>query len=124
MSSINEAFSLRIPGADGRRITVTAYDGLGWDSAGRVRLTVEVRHAGRVIVPRGQLTCALHGTSDGTSARELVLALVGMKPGDTDRDYFEGYTPAQLEWARTHGETIDCEREFRYCDPETGFCRG
>lgn len=105
--------------------TITAYDDLvpQWDSAGRVRLTVEVRHDGVVVFPKGQLTCALHGLSDGIAAKELVMALVAMKPGDTDRDHFADYTPDQLEWCEAHGEAIDMERMARYCDPETGEVR-
>src|SRR5262245_54308880 len=95
----------------------------GWDEAGRVKLTVEVRHGNRVIFPAGQLYCALHGSSDGIEARELIMSLVAMRPGDTDRDYFDGYTPEQLAWAERHGERIDMERERRYCDRD-GNVRG
>jgi hypothetical protein len=106
-------------------IVITCYDGNittqfgsrgGWDSAGRVKLTVEVKHGQDVIFPVGQLCCALHGSSDGMAAKELVMSLVAMKPGDTDRDYFADYTPEQLAWATEHGEALDMEREARYCD--------
>lgn len=122
MSNPNVAFTLRIPLrsnlAPVGRVTITAYDDLvpQWDSAGRVRLTVEVKHGRAVIFPKGQLTCALHGTSDGIKAKELVMALVAMRPGDTDADYFEDYTAEQLAWVTEHGEAIGIEREARYCD--------
>lgn len=122
------AFELRIKTAPtvgyGTMITIRAYDDLvpGWDSAGRVRLTCEVKHGSTVVFPKGQLTCALHAASDGIQARELVMSLVAMKPGDTDRDYFADYTPAQLEWCERFGEPLDMERMYRYCD-ETGECR-
>jgi hypothetical protein len=118
------AFTLRVrpfrSAADARAIMIRAYDDLvpGWDSAGRVRLTVEVRHGGEVIFPKGQLTCALHAESDGIKAKELVMGLVAMKPGDTDRDYFADYTPAQLAWCEQYGEAIDLERMVRYCDED------
>jgi hypothetical protein len=123
------AFTLRIRTAPtvgyGTTIAIRAYDDLvpGWDNAGRVRLTVEVRHGSAVVFPKGQLTCALHGASDGTAARELVMALVAMRPGDTDEDYFAGYTPEQFAWVTEHGEALDAEREHRYCGPETGEVR-
>ncbi len=44
-------------------------------------------------------------------------------PGDTDAEFFEGYTPEQLEWVTTHGEELDCIKHDRYCDPETGEVR-
>lgn len=116
------AFTLRIrlykPERDPRLIVIYAYDNCrpSWDESGRVRIEVEVRHGGKVIFPRGVLYCALHGTSDGLKARELVMSLVAMRPGDTDDDYFADYTPEQLAWANEHGESLGIEREIRYCD--------
>lgn len=126
------AFELRIKTAPtvgyGTMITIRAYDDLvpGWDSAGRVRLTCEVKHGSTVVFPKGQLTCALHAASDGIEARELVMSLVAMHPGargGEGADYYKDYTPAQLEWCEAHGEYLDMERQDRYCDPETGECR-
>jgi hypothetical protein len=123
VSDPNQAFTLRIfpflRSHDPRAIVIRAFDDLGWDSAGRVKLTCEVRHGGRVIFPRGQLTCALHGTSDGIRAREMATYLVGMKPGDTDADYFADYTPEQLAWAEEYAEHVHIAGQNRYCD-ETG----
>lgn len=121
--NINRCFTLKLQsGNDNRKIVIYTYDDLGWDSAGRVKLSVEVRHGGKVIFPRGQLYCALHGSSDGVKARELVLSLVAMKPGDTDADYFNAYTPDQKDWVEAHGDAISSERESRYCD-ENGNIR-
>ena len=119
-------------------MTITAYDGFlpadidemgtgrsgsnpygwtsGWDSAGRIKLTCEVKHGTKVIFPAGQLYCALHGASDSIAAKELAMPLVAMRPGDTDADYFADYTPEQLEWVTEHGEALDTARETRYCE--------
>jgi hypothetical protein len=35
-----------------------------------------------------------------------VLAFLSLRPGDTDPEYFEGYTPEQLAFARTEGENL------------------
>lgn len=128
MSDPNCCFTLRVK-PDYRKpatIIVNVFDDLGWDSAGRVKLTCEVRWAGEVIFPRKQLHCALHGSSDGLKARELVLSLLAMHPGDgngVDDDFYEGYSKEQLDFVITHGEAIDMERQSRYCDSETGECR-
>jgi hypothetical protein len=115
----NCCFTLRVKTlATEPTIVIRAFDDLGWDSAGRVKLSVEVRQLGQVIFPRGQLHCALHGTTDGIAARELVLALVAMRPGGTDADYFADYTPDQIAWAERHGEYLGYERESRYCDSD------
>lgn len=130
-----------------RQCTITAYDGFlpsdidengtgrsgsnpfgwtsGWDSAGRIKLTCEVKHGSEVIFPAGQLTCALHACSDSIQAKELVMALVSMHPsagGGEGDDYYKDYTPAQLVWVEQHGEALDMERMSRYCD-ESGECR-
>ena len=124
MSNVNVAFTLRVrlyrPEHDARLVTITAYDDLvpQWDSAGRVRLTVEVKHGSTVVFPKGQLTCALHGTSDSIEAKELVMSLVAMQPGDTDADYFADYTPEQLAWVTEHGETLDMVCDTRYRDED------
>ena len=72
------------------------------------RIDVEVRQGGRVVFPRGALYCGLptFKSIDGPDARELVLSLVAMKPGDTDADFFAHYTPEQLAWAERHGDGV------------------
>lgn len=46
-----------------------------------------------------------HGDdSDATVA--ALLSHLSLKPGDTDSEHFDGYTPAQLEFANTHGEYL------------------
>lgn len=119
----NVAFTLRVKlynsAHDKRLIVIRVFDDLGWDSAGRVKLTCEVRHGGKVIFPRGQLYCALHGSSDGIKAKEAIMDLVGMAPdagGGEGEDYYSDYTPEQIEWCNAHWEALGCERQARYCD--------
>lgn len=97
-------------------VIIYAYDDMspGWDNAGRVRITCEVVQGGQIIFPKGQLYCALHGSSDSDDAKKLVLSLVAMRPGDTDADYFTDYTPAQLAWAVVNGETLTMVAYDRY----------
>jgi hypothetical protein len=42
--------------------------------------------------------------SDATVA--ALLGFLTLRPGDTDRDYFEAYTPEQLEFCEQHAETV------------------
>ena len=76
----------------------------------------------RVIFKRGDTYCAVpRGTTlDGNEARELVMSLVAMKPGDTDDEYFEHYTEEQIAFVERYGDDIGCERERRYCDENGG----
>ena len=46
-------------------------------------------------------------------SRDSALALLGfltLRPGDTDREYFDSYTPEQLAWAKSY----DCEMLASY----------
>lgn len=121
-------FTLRLRFADKSPATVRAFDGGEvWAShlTSKAKIDVEVRHAGRVVFPLGDLWCAMSPfhTVDGIHARELVLSLIGMRPGDTDRDYFDPYTKEQIDWAIRYGEEINLIRMDRYCDPESGEVR-
>ncbi len=114
-------FTLRVSlFRDEAAIMIRAYDGKHTGRYGHSRVEIEVRQAGKVIFPRGSLYVGIpfHASIDGLSAKEAVMACVAMKPGDTDAEYFADYSPAQLEWAKKHGESLDCERMFRYCDKD------
>jgi hypothetical protein len=50
--------------------------------------------------------CAPSHTIDGDQSVAGLLAFIALKPGDTDREYFEDYTAAQLEFANEHGENL------------------
>lgn len=122
MNNSNRVFTLRVLALLSEpTIIVHAFDA-GFQAPNHNRLDVEVRQGGKVIFERGTLCCGLtqNYAVDSIHAKELVLSLVGMKPGDTDEEYFAAYTSAQREWAERYGEWISCERETRYCDPETG----
>lgn len=107
------AFVLHVSTWRKGRIAIRVWDG-SRGSHGGERLDVEVSHKGEIVFAFGQLCCGLPAcggvTTDGIEARELVLSLVGMRPGDTDRDYFDGYTPEQLAWVREHADLIDQAR--------------
>ena len=122
-TDLNQCFQLLIPTSTQSRIVVRCYDDLGWDSAGRIKLTYEVRYAGEIIFPRGQLYSAVHCASDSDEAKAHVLSHLAMHPGDgsgVDDEFYAGYTEQQLDFVITHGETIEMIRDERYCDPETG----
>lgn len=50
-------------------------------------------------------------------ADETVAALLGfltLRPGDTDADYFETYTPEQLDFCAQHAEALSLEALTRF----------
>jgi hypothetical protein len=50
--------------------------------------------------------------SDATVA--ALLAFLTLRPGDTDSEYFDGYSPAQLHFAERHAEVLSAEAAFRF----------
>jgi hypothetical protein len=113
MTQLNQAadflFTLRVcVFASEPLVVVNAFEGRGRAGGSHNRIDVEVRQGGRVVFPRGQLYCGLptFKSIDGPHARELVLSLVAMKPGDTDKDFFAHYTPEQLAWVDRNADGV------------------
>ena len=43
---------------------------------------------------------------DSNQAVAALLGFLSLRPGDTDAEYFDDYSPEQLEWAETRGELL------------------
>lgn len=43
-----------------------------------------------------------------------IMGFLTLRPGDTDREYFDSYTPEQLEYCQQHAEALACEVEHRF----------
>lgn len=43
---------------------------------------------------------------DSDDAVRSLVGFLTLRPGDTDKEYFEGYTPDQLDWAETEAEEL------------------
>jgi hypothetical protein len=43
---------------------------------------------------------------DSEETVRTLLGFLSLRPGDTDPDYFDGYTPDQLAFAQRHGEAL------------------
>lgn len=50
--------------------------------------------------------------SDATVA--AIMSFLTLRPGDTDREYFEDYTEAQLTYCSHHAEALACEVANRF----------
>lgn len=50
--------------------------------------------------------------SDATLAS--LMGFLTLRPGDTDSEYFEAYTPDQLAYASAHAEALSCECLSRF----------
>lgn len=123
--AMDRLFTLRVGLTGSHSVTIHAYDGNHTDPQyGHQRIDVRVVHcwteAGKrkreVVFERGDTWCAVNrwASLDGDAAKELVLSLVAMKPGDTDSDYFAGYTHKQLAFVTAYGEDMDMARYSRF----------
>lgn len=115
--SLNIAFTLRVKlYRDEASIVVRVFDNLPQRQDGKFPLDCEVRQGGRTIFPRGSFVIGLppiHGT-DSADAKRAVLSWLSVKPGDTDREFFESYTDDQIDFVIRNGEALSLEAERRY----------
>ncbi len=125
----NKLFAMRVRLHDGTLALITAYDANVTDPhTGHMRIDVTCSHSrphgavrakANCTVPvfnRGDTYCAVNRWTaiDSDDAKALVLSLFAMKPGDTDADYFDGYTPEQLAFATRYGEDLSMAAMDRF----------
>ena len=55
----------------------------------------------------------MHGDDSNETVRSLMTFLT-LQPGDTDAEYFDSYTPEQLEWAESEAEALAMEVMNRF----------
>lgn len=94
-----------------------------WDRSGlRVKVvlwaTSRTDYRGQTIIGYA-LTCKGHvvftgedfagspmHADDSNATLASLLTFLALRPGDTDRDYFDAYTPEQMAFAEEHGEQL------------------
>ncbi len=124
---LNVCFRLRVKLSTRTTLVVTAWDdNVRMGSCHHQQIDVEAallwydgvhkRKRRTVIFPKGSTWCGLPvgKCTDSDDAKELVLSLLAMRPGDTDSDYFASYTPEQLEFATSYGEELSLVALDRY----------
>lgn len=79
------------------------YNGTDW---GRVRMAYEFSDAGRLIFSGENFYPSPLHAYDGDEAIAALLGFLALRPGDTDREYFQAYTPEQLAWVDARAEAL------------------
>jgi hypothetical protein len=51
---------------------------------------------------------------DGDDTVRGLMGFLTLQPGDTDKEYFDSYTPEQLSFAATHAEALSSEVYSRF----------
>ena len=88
---------------DGYKVELYDYDE---DYHSKPSLTYYLYHRDELIF-NGSDFCPspLHEFSDDSTLATL-LGFLSLKPGDTDKEYFEDYTKEQLDFVNKHGEYL------------------
>ena len=78
------------------------------------RLTMRENGKSKTIFCGEDFGCSpLHAIDSDACVKDL-MGFLTLRPGDTDREYFENYTPEQLEYCEKHAEALDCAVHDRF----------
>ena len=94
-------------------------DGFGGGfSKPRIAYRFTMRENGKrtILFEGDDFFCGAGMAVDSNDAVAGLLRFLTLRPGDTDREYFDKYTPTQLEYANQHAETLSCECYARFGD--------
>lgn len=109
--TINQNFILRrvrFKTWTGARFTLTTWD-TNRTIHGKYCLGYRLNMNGKTLFEGEDFGCAPSHAVDSDAAVEGIMSFLTLRPGDTDKEYFEDYTPAQLEFCSQHAEALKCE---------------
>lgn len=99
--------------------TLTTFDTGRTDRVGKSELAYELRQVDNgkssLLFEGDKFFCSPCYAIDSDEAVGSLLTFLTLRPGDTDAEYFEAYTPAQLEYCAKHAESLSC-----YCSDRFG----
>jgi hypothetical protein len=78
---------------------------------GKSMLSYQFYHKEQLVFEGDDFGCSPMYCIDSDNAVAALLHFLSLKPGDTDREYFEDYTEQQLEFARDCGDDLYCYAE-------------
>src|SRR5262245_7011662 len=91
------------------------------------RIGYRLRRHGRTVFVGDDIGVPPTDTLDGDDTLHGVLTFLSLRPGDTDPEHFDTYTPEQLAWRDEHAEELAIrleehrERPHRPDEDEPGF---
>ena len=77
-----------------------------YDWSGKTRLRYQLEHDGETIFSGEDFRCSPMHAIDSAATVSALLSFLSLRPGDTDREYFDRYSPGQLNFAISHGEML------------------
>jgi len=76
------------------------------DWRGQTKLAYTFHDAGKLVFEGEDFAGSPLHADDSDETVVSLLAFLSLRPGDTDREYFDSYTPEQLAWAEANGEEL------------------
>jgi hypothetical protein len=110
-------FTLKVKLGQGRVAIIRAHEGPATrGNQTHTMVDLELRYEGKTLFPLGVIYIGIpgHRSIDGDYTRAAALRAFALKPGDTDREFFDGYTTEQLEFVTHYGEAISMEADRRF----------
>lgn len=99
---------------NGPTFTLTLFDLYKRDSMGKNMLDYELKQD-RVILFKGEdYACSPMHAVDSDETVKSLMGFLTLRPGDTDREYFDSYTPEQLHYCQEHAEYLNSEVRSRF----------
>jgi hypothetical protein len=88
--------------------TLMTYDAYRTDRMGKsiLRYALIDDKTGSTIFQGEDFACSPMNAIDSDESLRALLTFLTLRPGDTDAEYFENYTQAQLDFANEHGEIL------------------
>lgn len=78
------------------------------------RLTMRENGKSKTIFCGEDFGCSPLYAIDSDACVKSIMFFLTLRPGDTDREHFENYTPEQLEYCEQHAEALDCAVHDRF----------
>ena len=79
------------------------------DWRGQTRLAYRFSDGGKLIFEGEDFASSPLHADDSDETVAALLSFLSLRPGDTDAEHFEHYTPEQLDWCRANGEELSLE---------------
>lgn len=101
----------------GPSFTLQVYDTFRTDHYGKSVLGYQLRQSdqnGRTLFTGEDFACSPMHAIDSDDCIASLMGFLTLRPGDTDQEYFDSYTAAQLEYTSNHAESLGCEVTARF----------
>ena len=104
----------------GPHFILTTWDAGKTDHRGKhmIRYQLVMREDGNstVLFAGEDFACSPMHAIDCVAAAECIMSFLTLRPGDTDKEYFSAYTPAQLDYCACHAEALSVAIDARWKD--------